>query len=147
MHVIVCKVAGQHYAVDTRPVLEVIPMVETQPMAHARPSVLGLINYRGNLITLFCMATLLGHAPCEPRRSCRILVVQVPDSRTAQDSLIGLLFEQLLGIEDLDFQHDSGHTGVDTPGVDFLGSVALTEFGSVQLVDPCKLQRTLGTKS
>jgi chemotaxis signal transduction protein len=136
MHVVVWAAAGQHYAVDVGPIVEIIPLVEARPIPQTDPWIRGLINYRGRLIPLLDMASLLGNSPCPPRMACRILVVR---ARPPEETLVGLAIEQLIGVEPLDFTAAAAHPGLSAAKADYLGPVAWTEQTAVQLVYPERL--------
>jgi chemotaxis signal transduction protein len=139
MNVVVWSSAGQFYATPTDQVVEVISVVQTRPLPQVPPWVRGLMNYRGRLIELLDMPLRLGQAPCESRMASRILVVQTDRREQGESKLVGLLVEELFGSQDLDFTDRSGHPGLSPDEIEFLGPVALTEAGTVQLTDPSRI--------
>jgi chemotaxis signal transduction protein len=160
VHVVIFTSDDQTYAIPTGSVVEVIPAVEWRPLPHVEAWVKGVINYRATLIPLLDFALLLKQDPRALRRSARIVIVRTgredqsqlperseeraaeettapasPPSEKAQLSQVGLLVEQLLGSENLDLgDHTSAVTGI-SEAADFLGPVALTRFGTIQLID------------
>ena len=130
MRIVLWTAGGQRFAVPTKQVLEVIPVVEARPVPRAAEWILGLINHRGKLAPLVDMARLLGHEPREPRMSSRILVVCSERSDEAQSRTIGLLVETVYGSETVAFPEQRSGTPED-----FLGPVALTESGTVQWIE------------
>jgi chemotaxis-related protein WspB len=138
MHVVIWTVAGQRYAIATRHVVEVVPAVAPRPMAHATAWIRGLMNFRGRLIPLIDAAVLMGTESGEPRMANRILVVRVMQKPDDNKS-IGLLVEQVVGVDDLDFKNSSTHPGLNVPDTEYLGSVAQTDAGMVQLLEPARI--------
>jgi chemotaxis-related protein WspB len=96
----------------------------------------GLFNYRGKLLPLLDAALLLGHTPGDIRMTARILVVRTDGSAKGDDeNQAGILVERVLGSEQVDFEDRSGHASVHASEARFLGPVALTPDGTVQLID------------
>jgi chemotaxis-related protein WspB len=138
VHVVIWTSAGHKYATPSHAVIEVIPVVEFRAAPQSDPWIKGLFNYRGTLLPLLDASQLLGHEAGETRMFGRILVIQTGQSGKddAGQRPVGLLVQRVLGSEDLDFQDDSGHPGLPASGVPFLGPVALTPHGTIQLTEP-----------
>ncbi len=136
MHVVLWTSADRRYAIGTIHIQEVIALVEALPLPDSPAWLNGLINYRGQLIPLVDMPCLLGCGPWEPRMASRILIVETGRGEQVGERFVGLLVQSVLGSENLDFTARSGHSGMATPGMDFLGPVALTDVGAVQLIEP-----------
>ena len=131
--------SSQRYAIDTRHIVEVVPMVDLRPMAQAMAWVRGMMNYRGELIPLLDAAVLLGGEPCEPRMSSRIVVLSTEPGAESAVCLVGVLVEQFLGVEHLELVDASSHPGLEIPDADYLGPIALYEGETIQIVDPAKI--------
>ena len=71
--------------------------------------------------------------------SCRVLVVDVNASEGSRTSRIALAAERLEGVEQVDFDSQQSHPGLATGEAEFLGPVARTTAGTVQLVYPERL--------
>ena len=120
MNVVVWRSAGQTFATPTNQVVEVISIVEARPLPQVPQWVRGLMNYRGRLIELLDMSLRLGNTPCETRMASRILVVHAGAGDDSGGKLIGLLVEELLGSQNLDFADRSGHAGLSPEEIEFL---------------------------
>jgi hypothetical protein len=57
--------------------------------------------------------------------------------------LVGLLVQSVLDCDDVDFHAASGHDTIGPGGREFLGPVALTEDGTVQLIEVARLAALL----
>jgi chemotaxis signal transduction protein len=136
MHVVLWTSADRRYAIETVYVQEVISLVEAQSVPDSPAWLKGLINYRGQLVPLVDAPRLLGHGPSEPRMASRILMIETGRSENTAEGLLGLLVQSVLGSENLDFTAQPEYPGLARPAMDFLGPMALTDVGAVQLIDP-----------
>ena len=143
MHVVLCSCAGRRYAISTQHVREVISLVRTTPVPDAPPWLSGLINYHGQLVPLVDVPCLLGCGPWELRRTCRILVVGAGGGDGSSRRWVGLLVQSVLDCDDVDFHAGSGRETIGRGGREFLGPVAVTEDGTVQLIEVVRLTALL----
>ena len=60
MQILTLTVAGQPYAIPSRTVLEVLPLVPARPIPLLPPFVLGVFTYRGHLVPLVDLAIRFG---------------------------------------------------------------------------------------
>jgi chemotaxis-related protein WspB len=74
------------YAVDVTRVVEVVPRVNLRRQPHAPVFLAGVFDYRGIIVPVIDLGTLLGSAPCRSLMSTRIVLV---DSRPAERASIG----------------------------------------------------------
>ena len=139
MRTVTWTVADQCYAVETRHLIEVSPVVETRPMQRIGPWMKGLMNYRGKLIPLLDACALMHDRTCEAKRASRILVLRVDPENDA--AIVGLLVECVLGAETLAFDDAAAHPGMEASDAEYLCPVTLSQGGTVQLLDPGKLLR------
>lgn len=129
-------------ATEARSVIEVLPPVECRPMPGAPDWVRGVFLHRSDLIPLIDAETLIrtvgGHdAPPSPERMRnRVLVLRLSATPELPEWRIGLWVDCLLEPERIDFTGTGTHPGFDTESARFLGPVAQTRFGFVQLVRP-----------
>ncbi len=139
MYVVVWTSHGQRYATPAAAIVEVIPMVQSRPIPGSHAWLVGLFDYRGELLPLFDAARLIGDQASTIRMSSRILVVASDNQKDHRPSRGGLMVEHVLGSERLDdpVQAAAGHSS--SPAVGFLGPVALTPAGTIQLTDPSRL--------
>jgi chemotaxis-related protein WspB len=93
--------------------------------------------------------SLLDEAPVGPlRQETPDSLIQPPETVTEKtpdpisDAHVGLLVERLLGSEDLDFGDPTSSDTSGLPQARFLGPVALTHLGTIQLIDVAGLPTT-----
>jgi chemotaxis-related protein WspB len=116
-------------------VVEVIPVVQSRPIPGGETWLCGLFDFRGTLLPLLDSARLLGLQAADYRRSSRILVVRPGADDSNDTGRVGLLVERVLGTERLTFDE----LAAPTTEFDFLGPVARTGGGTVQLMLPARL--------
>ena len=133
MHVVVWTVSGERYAVETRFIVEIVPVVEPRRLPRSPAWLIGLMNYRGALIPVLDLRSLVHQGASEVRRSSRILVVHLA-GETDNGELVGLLAESLEAVERHEFDGASARPGLGIPEAPFLGAMALTDRGTIQLV-------------
>ena len=137
--------AGLLLATDTDTVIEVLPPVGCRPVPWVPPWVRGVFVYRGDLIPLIDAERLLrglqdgSVAPEEDRMLNRVLVVRVASHAGAPIRAVGLWVRSVLELERIDFSGPRTHPGFSTESARFLGPIAQTRWGLVQLVSPADL--------
>ncbi|MFM7242988.1 MAG: chemotaxis protein CheW [Planctomycetaceae bacterium] len=94
MQLLTFSVAGQAYAIASRKVIEVLPLVAARPIPHAPDYVSGVFTYRGQLVPLVDLGRRLGTGPLAERLSTRVIVVEVG----AAPRRIGLTAENVISI-------------------------------------------------
>jgi chemotaxis signal transduction protein len=150
MHVIVWTAGQLQYAVDSRQVQEVIPVVQARTIPGLPAWCRGVIEYRQQLIPLLDGPALLDQPATPPRMCNRILVLRPagdepvptePAPASPAGALAGLLVESVIDTADLDFEGESSRTRLRSAAADFLGPLVRTARGTIQLLDPLKLPR------
>jgi purine-binding chemotaxis protein CheW len=77
------------FAMDTSAVQEIMRLRPVTPVRHAAPAVLGVINLRGRIVTLFDTSLLLGFGKSVPGAESRIFVIE------DRDEFVGLLVDRV----------------------------------------------------
>jgi chemotaxis signal transduction protein len=139
MHVVIWTSKSQRYATPSEAIVEVIPVVLSRPMPGGAPWLTGLFDYRGSLLQLFDSSLFLGHAASVIRMSSRILVVRAGEESNDTTRRVGIIVEQVLGAERIDFDDQVACSPAGASGIEFLGPVARTPGGTVQLTAPARL--------
>jgi purine-binding chemotaxis protein CheW len=104
---------GQVYGIDVLLVREIIRHVEYTPVEHAPAGVLGLLNLRGQIITVLDLSSVLGLAPRQisPDSHCIILKTREELMRSAaRDAvddetpaeIVGILVDRIADVVALD---------------------------------------------
>ncbi len=70
---------GESYGIDVMRVQEVLPVTEIAPVPGAPPYVMGIINLRGNVVTVIDTRMRFGLATKEPSQENRIVVIETED--------------------------------------------------------------------
>ena len=91
--VVVFRLAGQPFAVPLAPVLEVILHRAPTPVPRADPEVLGVLPFRGRMLTLVDTRRCLGLEPRPSDHGARIIVLDGD-----AEGLIGLVVDEVQGV-------------------------------------------------
>lgn len=127
------RLGDTRYALRTLDVVEVLPRRPLRDLPAAPAGIVGLLPYRGTLTPVVDLCRVLLGRDCAPRRSTRIVVVELPDGD--QTRLIGLLAEQVL-----DFIEVSATLpGLRLPATPWLAEHVENSLGSPQLLEPAAL--------
>lgn len=76
MLVVMFQIAEQRFAIDAHSVVEVLPLVQWQPVAGFPPEVQGTFFYRGTYAPLIDLTQWLTQRATPPRMNSRIVVVR-----------------------------------------------------------------------
>lgn len=144
---VIWRSAGLLLATGAEAVIEVLPPVAWRPMPGVPEWVRGVFDYRGDLIPLIdCERLLLGPQSTTAATSTtadqmvnRVLVVRVAPTGVGPTWPVGLWVSSILELDHIDFEAPHTHPGFDTQAARFLGPIASTRWGLVQLVNPAEL--------
>lgn len=75
-----CKIGEEHYAFPLHSVSEITPYIKPTPVPGAAYEIEGLVNVRGNLITIVSGHLLLGHNKAQHSSKARIIVFDIPNN-------------------------------------------------------------------
>ena len=75
MQLLTFTVADQDYAIESRRVVEVLPLVPARPLPRTPAYVRGIFTYRGDLVPLVDLGVRLADQPPAERLSTRVIVV------------------------------------------------------------------------
>ena len=81
--------AEELYGVDVMQVKEVLRLTEIAPVPGSAHYILGILNLRGNVITVIDTRTLFGLAQAEPTEDSRIVVIEL------DDQVVGMLVDSV----------------------------------------------------
>jgi len=126
------------YALDTRHVVEILPLLELKRLPGAVAGIAGLCIYRGNVLPVIDLSALIVGNPAERRLSTRLLVVRHAAETSEQgavgDRLLGLLAENALDTLRL-APEDFVESGVRNDEAPSLGDVASLDGRLIQRVE------------
>jgi chemotaxis signal transduction protein len=137
-------VGDADYAIESRRIVEVLPLVPGRAVPHVPDYIRGVITYRGSLVPLIDLGLrLAGRSPPE-RLSTRVIVVEfdIPGRdgrpRSADPVRVGLVAENVVAIRSVEEAAATlpiGHLR-EAP---YLGSVLRLDGRTVQLLDVARL--------
>jgi len=87
------QIANDLYALDTREIVEVLPLVNVKEIPQAPRSVCGLFDYHGATVPLIDLSELAHGTPSRRMMTTRIVLLRYPDSSGASE-LLGLIVEK-----------------------------------------------------
>lgn len=122
----------ERYGLDVSRVIEIIPMVLFRPLPHADPSVAGLFNYRGTMVPVIDLTSLLAGEASRPLFSTRVILVNYP-GRDGEDHTLGLLAERVtetVSCTEEDFQA----AGISIDEAPYIGDLLVLADGVIQRV-------------
>ena len=130
---IVFQLGPDRYALDTRQLVEILPLVQLKRLPQAPAGVSGMLDYHGASLPVIDLTALaLGH-PAAERISTRLLIVELENGRRL--ALVAERANQLLRREVADFSE----TGVTVDSAPYLGPVTRDASGLIQWVAPEQL--------
>jgi chemotaxis signal transduction protein len=89
----------RRYGIDTRRVVEVLPLVIARPLPRQPDEVLGVIRYRGQFLPSIDLGQIIAGRRCSDRLSTRTVVVQLAVENAAHmEPLLALVAEDVIGI-------------------------------------------------
>lgn len=139
MHVVIWTSKGQRYATPSSSVVEVVTMVESRHVPNSDDWLVGIFDFRGSLLPLIDSSMLLGRDASVIRMASRILVIRTSVDPDEDGDRVGLVVEQVLGSERLDFGERASCKTTNTSRYDFLGPIAMTPNSTVQLTIPSRI--------
>lgn len=133
-------VAGHDYAIESRQVVEVLPLVPARPVPHMPPYMRGMFTYRGGLVPLLDLGLRLAGRPPAERLSTRVLVVDasLPEPRHRITARLGLVAEHVLAIRSAD-DAAARHPLHEPPDAPYLGPLLRLDGQTIQLLDVGRL--------
>lgn len=97
MQLLTFTVAGQAFAIESRRVVEVLPLIPARPIPHTPDYVRGIFTYRGRLVPLVDLGLRFATGQLAERLSTRVIVVEA--TIAGQESqMLGLVAENVIAI-------------------------------------------------
>jgi chemotaxis-related protein WspB len=125
-------IGDERYALDSRDVAEIVPLVHFKEIPRAPDYVLGVFLYRGVVTPALDLCRLAGKPRCRNLMSTRIILVHYP-VREGQTRLLGLVAER---VTDTAYRTEGqvASPGVAAKDAPWLGGVASDSRGLIQAV-------------
>lgn len=145
MQLLSFSVAGQPFAIESRRVIEVLPLVPARPLPRSPDYLAGIFTYRGRLVPLVDLARRLGVDRPAAKLSTRVIVVEFEFEATGPGPAarpgpirVGLVAENVVALRSAD-EARASLPPLRIPGADFLDRALRIGTETVQLIDVRKL--------
>ena len=133
MLLIVFQMGGERYALDSRHVVEIVPLVHFRELPRTPEYICGLFEYRGRVTPVVDLSALAGGPPSQRLLSTRILLVHYRDSKE-RVRVLGLLAERVTDTAEIEDSHLKS-SGVRVERSPYLGKVITDSAGMIQCVE------------
>ncbi|HEY9617009.1 MAG TPA: chemotaxis protein CheW [Microcoleaceae cyanobacterium] len=97
MLLLLLHVGDEHFALDSRHIVEITPLVLLKKLTHAPSHIAGLFNYRGQLVPVIDLGLLLQGHPCATHLSTRIILIYPITAPIPTDPTIAATDAAILG--------------------------------------------------
>lgn len=127
---LVFELDGDRYALETRQLIEVLPLVSLKRLSKPPPGIAGMFDYHGQPVPAVDLSEVILGRAARRRMNTRMVIVNYPVAEGAQRPL-GLIAERAAATVRLDAAqfNDTGISHGDTP---YLGPVARDARGLIQ---------------
>lgn len=132
MQLLTFTIAGEAYAIESRRVVEVLPLVRVRLIPHTPDYVRGIFTYRGRLVPLVDLGLRLGTGPLDERLSTRVVVCEVAIGGREPQQL-GVVAENVISICSAE-DADSSLPSLQLHDAPFLGQVLRIGGRTVQVL-------------
>ena len=136
MQLLTFTVGSELYAIESRRVIEVLPLVPARAIPRAPAYIRGVFTYRGKLVPLVDLGRRLADAPLRERLSTRVIVVACdpPEAMGTPASFrLGIVAENVLAVRSTTAS-DPSLTPLHVPGAPYLGRLLRIDDRTVQLL-------------
>lgn len=129
---VIFHIGRERYALDSRYVAEIVPLVPFRELPRAPEYVCGLFEYRGRIVPVVDLSSMAGKGSAKRLLSTRIILIQYKDGRD-DSRVLGLLAEQVTETIKVD------ETLLSSPGIrvgeaPYLGKVMTDPKGMIQCI-------------
>lgn len=133
MLMLLFRVGNQHYALDTAPVLEIVPMVILRKLSHAPDYMAGVFSFQGKIIPVLDLSYRIQGLPSRISLSTRIILLELSHLK-CRKYLLGLIAEHVT--ETLEQSPsdivESGYQSSDAP---YLGKMIINQENLIQCIE------------
>jgi len=134
MQLLAFTVGAEDYAIESRRVSEVLPLVKARPIPRLPDFVRGVFTHRGRLVPLIDLGWLLADQPLREKLSTRVIVVEFSTGTEDQRVRLGVAAENVLS---LCFSDESVASlpAIRSPAAPFLGRLLRIGSRTIQVLD------------
>lgn len=130
---ILFHIGKDRYAIDSRQVKEVVPMVDLKKLPQAPAHIAGLFRYRGRVVPVIDLCALIGNGPCRDHLSTRIILVDFPAGATGASHILGIMAERIVETISVS-KADLAPSGIALEEAPFFGKIILSEQEMIQSI-------------
>ncbi|MCE2726882.1 MAG: chemotaxis protein CheW [Planctomycetaceae bacterium] len=138
MQLLTFTIAGESYAIESRRVVEVLPLVPARPIPLTPGYVRGVFTYRGSLVPLVDLGRRLGDVVLEERLSTRVIVAEYLPPGSRPPARLGLVAENVISIVAAE-RAETSLPALELAAAPFLGRILRIDGRTVQVVDVDRL--------
>jgi chemotaxis-related protein WspB len=130
------RAGSDTFVLDTKNVVEIIPMVKWTAVPGAPRGIAGIVNYHGDPLPLIDLSDLVSGTPAEPRMTTRVVVARYGSNGSRRS--LALLAE---GVTDVIRIPDNalGAAPLQTGAAPYLGRISTSTGEVVQEIDVSRL--------
>ena len=134
MQLLVFTIGAEDYAIESRRVIEVLPLVTARPIPRMPESIRGIFTHRGRLVPLVDLGRLLTDQPLRETLSTRVIVVEFPSGPESQRMRLGVAAENVLSLC-LSEEAEASSPTIRSPGAPALGRLLRIGGRTIQVLD------------
>jgi chemotaxis-related protein WspB len=127
------QMGGERYALGSRHVVEIVPLVRFRELPHAPEYVCGLFEYRGLVTPVVDLSSLAGKGASQRLLSTRIILVHYLDSRDRM-CVLGLLAERVTDTIEVE-ESKLKPPGIRIEDAPYLRRVVTDSTGMIQCIE------------
>ncbi len=134
MLMLLLNIGNERYAIESRQVVEVIPLVMLKTLPHQPEYITGVFNYRGRIIPVIDLCQLMRGKPSSEYLSTRIILVNYWGSNNTElkaPYILGLMTEQVVEtLHKSESKFADSNIQIDT--APYLGKMIVDDRGMIQ---------------
>ena len=134
MQLLSFSIGAEDYAIESRRVVEVLPLVAARPIPHLPDFIRGIFTHRGRLIPLVDLGRLLTGTPLRERLSTRVIVVEFSAGPADRPLRLGAAAENVLSLCSSD-EADASLPTLHPPKASYLGRLLRIGGRTIQVLD------------
>lgn len=134
MQLLVFTIGAEDYAIESRRVIEVLPLVTARPIPRMPGFIRGIFTHRGRLVPLVDLGQLLTDQPLRETLSTRVIVIEFATGPDDQRMRLGVAAENVLSLCTTDETEASLPT-IRSPGAPALGRLLRIGGRTIQVLD------------
>ncbi len=134
MLMLLLNIGNERYAIESRQVVEVIPLVLLKTLPHQPEYIAGVFNYRGRIVPVIDLCQLMRGKPSREYLSTRIVLVNYWGGNNRElkaPYILGLMTEQVVEtLQKSESEFVDPNIQIDTAS--YLGKIIVDEQGMIQ---------------